>query len=429
VGSDVEKVLTRNFRDDGEPVMLKEYESKGGYSALRKALEMEPKEAMKLVLDADLRGRGGAGFPAGRKWSGLPDIEESELPRLLFVNFDEMEPGTFKDRYLVENDPHQLVEGILIAAHACQLQLGYIFIRAEYVKPLAILERALGEAVEAGYLRERACGKKGTFELRLHASAGRYMCGEGQALINAMQGNRAVPRTTPPHAAASGAWGKPTIVNNVETLCCVPHIIERGAEWFKGVGIGDDTGPKIYGISGRVRRPGSFELPIGTTLREIIDEHAGGMLDGYGFQAALPGGASTKYLDGSEMDVPLGFEGLKQIGADFGTGSIIVVDDRTCIVAATGSMQRFFARESCGWCTPCRDGLPWMAHLFGEIEAGRGRRGDLELVEDLSRNIIDNTFCLLATGAVLSIQSGMKKFRGAYEDHIRLGRCPVSASD
>jgi len=424
----VERVLTRNFRDDGEPVMLKEYESNGGYSALKKALAMDPKEVMKTVLEADLRGRGGAGFPAGRKWSGLPDLEDSELPRMLFVNLDEMEPGTFKDRYLVENDPHQLVEGILVTAHACQLQLGFIFIRAEYVRPLAILERALGEAVEAGYLAERAGGKRATFELRLHASAGRYMCGEGQALINAMQGNRPVPRTTPPHAAASGAWGKPTIVNNVETLCCVPHIVERGAEWFKDVGTGDDAGPKIYGVSGRVKRPGSYEMPLGTTLRELIDGEAGGMLDGYGFQAALPGGASTMYLDESEMDVPLGFEGMRQIHSYFGTGSIIVVDDRTCIVAATASMQRFFARESCGWCTPCRDGLPWLSYMFEEIEAGRGRMEDLDLLEDLTQYIRGNTFCLLATGAVVSIQSSMKKFRDVYESHVRLGRCPMSTS-
>jgi len=204
--------------------------------------------------------------------------------------------------------------------------------------------------------------------------------------------------------------------------------VERGAEWFTHAGRGDDTGPKIYGVSGRVKRPGSFELPIGTTLREIIEEHAGGMLDGYGFQAALPGGASTMYLDGSEMDVPLGFEGLKQIDSYFGTGSIIVVDDKTCIVGATASMQRFFARESCGWCTPCRDGLPWLSYVFEEIEEGRGRPEDLDLLEDLTHHIRDNTFCLLATGAVVSIQSSMKKFRGVYEDHIKLGRCPMSAS-
>jgi NADH-quinone oxidoreductase subunit F len=424
----MEPVLTRNFRADGEPVALREYEAAGGYSALRKALTMAPAEVLKLVLDADLRGRGGAGYPAGSKWSELPPVEDSGKPRLICVNFDEMEPGSFKDRFLVEHDPHQLVEGVLVAAYACQLQLGYVFVRGEYVRPYVILERALAEAAGAGYLGENILGKGWGFALRLHASAGRYICGEGMGLINSMEGKRAIPRTRPPHAATSGAWGRPTIVNNVETLCCVPHIVARGPQWFREAGLGDDSGPKIYGVMGRVRRPGSYELPLGTTLRELLEEHAGGMLEGYRFQAALPGGASTMYLDASEMEAPLGFEGLRKMGCYFGTGSVMVIDDRTCIVGATGNLQAFFARESCGWCTPCRDGLPWLSSIYQDLEAGRGQPGDLELLEDLSRNLRNHVFCLLATGATFSVESSLRKFRPAYEDHIALCRCPLGAS-
>jgi len=421
----MEPVLTRNFRPGQPPMDLREYEAAGGYSALRRAVRKHtPEEVVKIVLDSNLRGRGGAGFPTGQKWANMPPVEQSERPRIIIANLDEMEPGTFKDRYLVENDPHQLLEGLLIGAYACQADLGYVFTRGEYLQPPATaIERALAEAEQAGYVGRNILGSGWDFEVHIHMSAGRYMCGEAMGILNATEGKRAIPRTKPPYEVTSGAWGKPTVVNNVETFCCVPHIILRGAEWFRNLGKANDAGTKIYGISGRVKRPGSYELPMGTTLRELL-EHAGGMLDGYQFKAALPGGASTMYLASREMDVPLEFESLKEIDCYFGTGTAIIVDDRTCIVGLTHNLQAFYARESCGWCTPCRDGLPWIEELYRDQEEGRGQSGDPELLMELARSIHGNTFCALALGAVVSIESSLKKFRGEYDDHTRLGRCP-----
>ena len=421
----MEPVLTRNIRPCGPPASLAEYEAAGGYQALRRALSAHtPAEIIKIVSDSNLRGRGGAGFPTGTKWAGLPPIETSACPRVVIANFDEMEPGTYKDRFLVEGDPHQLLEGMIIAAHACQAELGYIFIRGEYVEPARALGRALAEAEQAGYLGRNILGKGFNFEVHLHTSAGRYMCGEETGLLNAMQGRPATPRTKPPYAVTVGAWGLPTVVNNVETFCCVPHIIERGAEWFKGVGKAIDAGMKIYQVSGRVKRPGSFELPMGTTLRELIEEHAGGMLDGYTFRAALPGGASTMFLDTAEMEVPLDFESLKKINCFLGTCSAIVLDDSTCIVGMVHNLQQFFARESCGWCTPCRDGIPWIEKTLRSIEDGAGRPEDLDLLLDQTHYIHGNTFCALALGAVVSIESSLHKFRDDYDRHLRQHRCP-----
>jgi NADH-quinone oxidoreductase subunit F len=252
------------------------------------------------------------------------------------------------------------------------------------------------------------------------------VCGEALALLNAMEGKRAQPRTKPPYAAAVGAWGLPSIVNNVETLCCVPHIILHGPAWFRALGRGREAGTKIYGLSGRVNRPGSYELPLGTTLRELLEEHGGGMQDGYRFKAALPGGASTMYLSEPELDFPLDFISLEETGQYLGTGSVVVIDDRTCLVGATANLQRFFARESCGWCTPCRDGLPWLAQLLDGLERGQGAAGDLDALSDLCHCIHGNTFCTLALGAVISIESGLAKFRDEYEAHVRLGRCPLA---
>jgi NADH-quinone oxidoreductase subunit F len=421
----IEPVLTKNIQPGGPPATLAEYESSGGYQALRKALSQHtPAEIVKMVLDSNLRGRGGAGFPTGKKWAGLPPIEKSVRPRVLMVNFDEMEPGTHKDRFLVEGDPHQLLEGLIIAGYACQAEHGYIFIRAEYVEPARYLDRALAEAKEAGYIGRNILGKGFDFDIRLHLSAGRYMAGEETGLLNSMEGKPAIPRTKPPYAVTVGAWGLPTVVNNVETYCCVPHIVQHGAEWFQGLGKAADSGTKIYEVSGRVKRPGSFELPMGTTMRELIDEHAGGMLDGYTFRAALPGGASTMFLDTSEMDVPLDFASLEKVNHYLGTGSAIVLDDRTCVVGMVRNLQQFFARESCGWCTPCRDGLPWVEEILSSIEEGEGRPEDIDLLLDQTRYIHGNTFCALALGAVVSIESSLQKFRDDYEQHLRQRRCP-----
>lgn len=422
----MESVLTKNMRPGRAPMNLREYEAAGGYAAPRKALSLGPEATLQLVIDAEIKGRGGAGYPAGKKWAALAPYDQSPKPRLIFVNADEMEPGTYKDRFLMEGDPHQLIEGTIIGAYACRAALGWIFVRAEYVDPIRLLKQALAEAREAGYLGKNLLGSGWDFELHLHESAGRYMCGEALALLNSMEGGRAIPRSKPPHAANAGAWGLPSIVNNVETFCCVPHVILRGPEWFKSLGKAADAGPKIYGVSGRVARPGSYELPLGTTLRELL-EVAGGMLPGYQFRAALPGGASSTFLDASELDVPLDFQTLKDMNAYFGTGSVTVLDDKTCPVGMTLSLQQFFARESCGWCTPCRDGLPWLVEILSRLERGLGTMDDLTLLEDLTKNIHDHTFCTLALGAVLSIESGLKKLRAEYEAHIHAGRCPFRA--
>jgi NADH-quinone oxidoreductase subunit F len=421
----MEPVLTRNIRPGGPPTGLREYEAAGGYVALRQALTRHtPAELVAMVSEADLRGRGGAGFPMGQKWAGLPPLEQSERPRIYIANLDEMEPGTFKDRFLVEGDPHQLLEGLAISAYACQAELGYIFVRDEYVEPARVLSRALAEAEQAGYVGRNILGTDFSFELHIHMSAGRYICGEAMAILNAMEGKRAIPRTKPPYEVQSGAWGKPTVVNNVETLCCVPHIVERGPAWFKALGKAKDAGTKIYGVSGRVKRPGSFELPMGSTLRELVEEHAGGMQEGYRFRAALPGGASTMFLDSSEMEVPLEFESLKEIGCYFGTGTVIVLDDHTCPVGLVHNLQRFYSRESCGWCTPCRDGLPWIEGILAGLEEGRGEPGDLDLLRELCHHIHGNTFCALALGAVVSIESGLVKLRAEYEAHLGQSGCP-----
>lgn len=419
----MEPILTRNISRGEGTTYIDAYEASGGYQALRKALKMSPGELVKLVSDAKLRGRGGAGFPTGFKWSVMPSVDQSAHPRYLAVNFDEMEPGTFKDRFLVEGDPHQLIEGVLIAAFACQADVVYIFVRDEYRRAQGILERALAEAEQRGHFSRKASGSGCCVDVHLHVSAGRYMCGEETGLLNALEGKPANPRSKPPYPQTSGLWGKPTVVQNVETLCCVPHIVERGAEWFIGLGKAKDAGTKIYGASGRVTRTGCWELPMGSTLREIIEEHAGGMLDGYSFRAALPGGASTMFMDGSHLDTPLDFDTLKPLGLALGTGTAVVIDDKACPVALCKNLEMFFARESCGWCTPCREGLPWIESILHAIETGQGREDDVEKLLDMAKYIGPNTYCALATGAMFPLESALKLFREDFEEHIRLGRC------
>lgn len=417
----MEPVLTRNMTGNG-PAYIDAYEANGGYAGLRKAVGMEPVEVIKLVSDSGLKGRGGAGFPTGAKWNSLVPLECSARPRYIACNFDEMEPGTFKDRFLVESDPHQLIEGMLIAAYACQADVGYIFIRDEYRKLQDILRRGISEAYEKRYAGGSVLGGEWGFELRLHVSAGRYMCGEETGLLNALEGKPAQPRSKPPYPGTSGLWGKPTVVQNVETLCCVPHIVERGAEWFATLGKAKDAGTKIYGVSGRVKNPGAWELPMGSTLRELIDL-AGGMQDGYGFRAALPGGASTMFMGPEHLDTPLDFDTLKRLGLALGTGTAIIIDDKTCPAGLLANLAMFYARESCGWCTPCREGLPWVEKLLRGIENGDGQDGDIDLALDNIRYIGPNTYCALATGAMFPIQTGIEMFREDLEEHIRQKRC------
>src|SRR6185312_893569 len=418
--------LTRNIRPGHEPPGIAEYRRAGGYEALRKALkEMTPDAVMHEVTESRLRGRGGAGFPTGQKWSFVPRGPDAPKPKYLVVNADEMEPGTFKDRLLLEGDPHQLIEGIILSAFAIEASVAYIFLRAEYTSAAKLLRRAIGEAHAEGCLGTNILGSGFDLELHLHSSAGRYICGEETALLSGLEGRRAIPRAKPPFPQVSGLWGRPTVVNNVETLCNVPHIVSRGADWFRGLSRTEDGGTKIFGVSGRVKRPGAWELPMGTTAREILEEHAGGMRDGFAFRALLPGGASTDFVLDEHLDIPLDFNSLQKVGSRLGTGTLIILDDRTCPVGMLRNLEHFFAQESCGWCTPCRDGLPWTERLLASIEAGQGEERYLEILA-LHTSFLGpgKTYCALAPGAMEPLQSGLKYFKADFERHIRERRCP-----
>lgn len=422
----METPLTRNIRPDRIPLDIEASEKVDGYQGLRKALkELTPVEVMKAVEQSGLRGRGGAGFPTGLKWSFVPMGADAPHPKYLVVNADEMEPGTFKDRLLLEGDPHQLIEGTLICAYAMQADVGFIFLRWAYKKAEKVLRKAIAEAYGAGYLGKNILGSGFDFELSLHVSAGRYMCGEETGLLYSLEGKRAIPRAKPPFPQISGLWGKPTIVNNVETLCCVPHILRNGADWFKQLSLTKEGGTKIYGASGRVKHPGLWELPMGTPLRELIYEHAGGMQDGYEFRGVLPGGASTDFLVDEHMDVKMDFDNVQNAGSRLGTGTLIVLDDRTCPVGMVQNLEHFFAQESCGWCTPCREGLPWIARTLQALEDGEGKPEDIEMLSQHTTLLgPGNTFCALAPGAMEPLQSALKYFRNDFERHIEDQACP-----
>jgi NADH-quinone oxidoreductase subunit F len=336
-----------------------------------------------------------------------------------------MEPGTFKDRLLLEGDPHQVIEGAIISAYAIQAEVGYIFLRWAYKDAERKLRKALAEAYDAGYLGKNILGTGFDFDLHLHVSAGRYMCGEETGLLNSLEGKRATPRAKPPFPQISGLWGQPTIVNNVETLSNVPHILRKGADWFKSLSHTSDAGTKLYGASGRVKRPGLWELPMGTPLRELLFEHAGGMQDGLQFRGALPGGASTDFLVEDHLDVKMDFEHVQNAGSRLGTGTLIVLDDQTCPVGIVQNLEKFFAQESCGWCTPCREGLPWVARTLQAIENGEGQPEDLDILASHTKLLgPGNTFCALAPGAMEPLQSALQFFREDFERHIDEKGCP-----
>ncbi len=424
----MDKPLTERIDACGGLVDMAAFEAAEGYATARRAVtEMTPQEIQEIVKEANLRGRGGAGFPTGVKWGFVPKDEHAGAGhKYLVCNADEMEPGTFKDRYLMEYDPHMLIEGMIIAAFAIQADKAYVFLRGEYYESYRQLNNAIAEAKAKGYLGKGIFGSSFNLELAVHRSAGRYICGEETALLNALEGKRGQPRTKPPFPPASGAWGRPTIVNNVETLCNVPAILQNGAEWFQDLGLGEDAGTKIYGVSGRVNNPGLWELPMGTTIREIIERHAGGMQDGYELRGILPGGASTEFLVEEHFDLPMEYGTIQAAGSRMGTGTMILMDDSICPVDMSRNLQHFFAQESCGFCTPCREGLPWLEQLLLDIEEGRGQPGDLELLEKNASFIgaPGNTFCLHATGAIEPLASALKYFREDFEAHIRDGRCP-----
>jgi NADH-quinone oxidoreductase subunit F len=375
-----------------------------------------------VLTDAVLLGRGGAAFPAGVKLSTV--AEDAPYPRYVVCNADEMEPGTFKDRVLIHADPHQLMEGICLAGFAVDAREGIIFIRPEYEGAARILEREIDLAEKQGLLGKDILGSGFDFDIIVHRSGGRYICGEVTAQLNAIMGKRPNPLQPPPYPTEKGLWDRPTVLQNVETLCCMPHIVQNGAEWFKKLALTDSgAGTKIFGVSGRVRQPGCFELPMGVRLSEIIEDFAGGMAEGSRFKACLPGGASTGFLPAEHYDIPMDFESLKKAGNRLGTGAIMVFDHKTCLVGVTLNLMEFFARESCGWCTPCREGLPYIRELLREIEAGRGKPEYIPMLKEMSRHLW-NAYCAFAPGAAAPLESLLAHFEDEVQEHIRRKACP-----
>ena len=416
----IKNPLTKNIKEGRAPYTFAEYQAAGGYQSFVNARKMAPREVMGQVKDAGLGGRGGAGFNTGLKWSFSPDADG--LPRYLVVNADEMEPGTFKDRLLMESDPHLLIEGMITASYALQATTAYIFLRNEYTVAEQSLLRAIDEAYGNGMLGKNIEGSKFSLDIYLHTSAGRYICGEETALINALEGKRATPRFKPPFPQVSGLWGRPTLINNVETICNIPGILTHGIDWFKGLGIGEECGTRISGVSGRVKKPGCWEMPVGTTFRTLFEDYAGGMQDGYKLNAFLPGGGSTDFLLPEHLDLPMIPGDVAKAGSRLGTSLMVVLDDKTCPIGTVRNLIKFFAQESCGWCTPCRDGLPWVEHILNKMEEGKAEMKDIEVLKEMCSYMgPGNTFCALAPGAAEPLQSSLKYFMDEYESHIKHG--------
>ena len=416
--------------DLNTPLNIDGYIDAGGYQGARKALlEHSPAEVLDIVKASELKGRGGAGFPTGMKWSFVPNWEDGDenAPdnKYLICNADEMEPGTFKDRLLLEGVPHQLIEAMIIAAYTIGANKAFIFLRGEYHLASQRLSRAIEEANQKNWLGNNIQGSQYNLELNLHTSAGRYICGEETALINALEGKRANPRAKPPFPQVAGLFGKPTIVNNVETLSNLPHILKHGVDWYKGVSPESDAGTKIYGACGRVNNPGLWELPMGATIGEVLNTHAGGMQDGLKLKGLLPGGASTDFLLPEHLDTPMDYESIAKAGSRLGTGGLIVLDDQNCPVAMVLNLLQFFAQESCGWCTPCRDGTPWAVEVLTRIENGEGCAEDLDTLANLCDFMwIGKTHCALAPGAVEPLKSALRYFHDEFEQHIDGKCCP-----
>ncbi|GIW88164.1 MAG: NADH-quinone oxidoreductase subunit F 2 [Isosphaeraceae bacterium] len=422
-----EPVLSRNFQVPDSHT-LRVYTERGGYSTARHVLTtMTPEAVVQVVKDSELRGRGGAGFATGLKWTFLPKDRKETF---MCVNADESEPATFNNRWLMERDPHQLLEGILISCFATQAQIAYIYIRFEYINATRILEQAIAEARAAGHLGRNIYGSGFDCEIYVHRGAGAYICGEETGLIESLEGKRGWPRIKPPFPAIEGAFRKPTVVNNVETLCCVPHILERGASWFRSIGTPKSYGPKLYTVSGHVNRPVCVELPLGVTARELIDEHAGGCWKGRKVKAVVPGGISMGLMSADELDVKLDFEEIRKTGClGLGTAALTVLDDHTSLVDYLYNTCRFFAHESCGQCTPCREGTAWFYKTLKRIKAGGGRLEDLDLLRSLAQNLgitPGTTICGLADGAAWPIRNALDKFRPEFEDYIRTHQNPAA---
>jgi NADH-quinone oxidoreductase subunit F len=421
----MEPVLTANCRKDASHT-LAVYEAGGGYQALRRAVKaMTPDEVTETVKASGLRGRGGAGFPTGMKWSFMP--REPKKPSYLICNADESEPGTFKDRLLMERDPHLVLEGCLVASYAIRAAACFIYIRGEYVLSASILERAIAEAYAKGLAGQRILGSDWSCELVLHVGAGAYICGEETALMTSLEGNRGYPRLKPPFPAQAGLWGCPTTINNVETLANVPFIVERGSDWFLSIGKAPkNTGPKLYCLSGHVKRPGVYEAPLGLPMHELIYGLGGGMLhDDRPLKAVIPGGSSVPVLTAAEADVDLDFDALAAAGTMLGSAGVMVMDGSTCMVKAIERIAHFYAHESCGQCTPCREGCGWMERILARIERGQGRNEDMDLLLSVAANIQGNTICPLGDAAAMPVASFVAKFRDEFQRHVDGKACPM----
>ncbi len=416
-----EPVLLRNV---GKPEArtLAGYRKLGGYEGLAKALTMEPDAVIEEVKASGLRGRGGAGFPTGLKWSFIP--KGKEKPKYLVCNADESEPGTFKDRLLMEADPHQLIEGCAICCYAVAASTCYIYIRGEYTDAARTLEAAIKECYQAGVLGDSVLGSGFRLDVTIHRGAGAYICGEETGMLESLEGKRGQPRVKPPFPAVVGAFGAPTVINNVETLANVPHILTRGSGWFKSIGTdAKNTGPKLYALSGHVERPGTYEHPIGITFREMLDA-AGGMYKGGRLKAFIPGGASAPILPPDQLDLKMDFDSVAKAGSMLGSAAVIVMDDSTCLVRSVARLAKFFNHESCGQCTPCREGTNWLELLLQRIEHGEGRPGDPQLLMSISKNIGGNSLCALGDAAIGPVRSLVERFGAEIDLHLDGRGCP-----
>ena len=424
-----EQIVTRNINAPGLDT-LDGYRRNGGYQALEKALkEYQPDDVVDIVKKSGLRGRGGAGFPTGMKWGFLAKT----MPRYLCCNADESEPGTFKDRMLMEKNPHQLVEGVLLTCYACRIGTAFIYVRGELAYAGQQVQRAVDEAYAAGYIGKNVLGSspihRGSFsvDVIVHRGAGAYICGEESALMESLEGRRGYPRLKPPFPAAIGLYGGPTVINNCETLSTVPAIVLNGADWYAGFGTEKSKGTRVFCLSGHVKRPGNYELPLGTPLRTLIYEYGGGVLGDKQIKAIIPGGSSTPILKPDKLDTPLDFESVAAAGSMLGAAGVIVMDEDTCMVAAVARMVEFYRDESCGKCTPCREGTFWMAQLLERLEHGQGKLSDVDLLLDVSDNIGGKSFCPLGDAAITPVVSAIRLFREEFEYHARNGRCMVGA--
>ena len=411
--------------DEKDSFTIDAYKRNGGYQAAQKALGMDPDALIQLVKDSGLRGRGGAGFPTGMKWGFIPQGDNKE--HYLVVNADESEPGTCKDMPLLMANPHVLVEGVIIAAYAIRAKHAFIYIRGEVTHVARRLNKAIADAYKAGYLGKNIFGTGHDVDLVLHIGAGAYICGEETALLDSLEGFRGQPRLRPPFPAIAGLYARPTVVNNVESISAVPAIVANGAEWYQSMGTEKSKGATLYSLSGHVNNPGQFEAPLGITLREIL-ELAGGIRNGHKLKFWTPGGSSTPLFTDEHLDVPLDYEGVSAAGSMLGTKALQIFDETTCVVRAVLRWTEFYKHESCGKCTPCREGTWWLVQILRDLEEGKGTEADLQKLLDLCDNIMGRSFCALGDGATSPITSSIKYFRDEYIAHVTGGGCPFDSA-